>query len=66
MHHVKAEYRAEGEQRVFVKERSVFAPWIEDNARTIAKCFEYDKQRWKLPRFMRSEMEIKAAESFLK
>lgn len=56
----------QAEKPVFVKDRSIFAPWIEDNSRSINKCFEYDKQRWKLSRFMKSEIEIKTVESFLK
>lgn len=65
-HHVMNENIEQAEKPVFVKDRSIFAPWIEDNSRSINKCFEYDKQRWKLSRFMKSEIEIKTVESFLK
>lgn len=47
--------------RGFNKSASVFAPWIEDNKRTITECFKYDMDPvvgMKLSRFIKDPVEF--------
>jgi hypothetical protein len=40
---------------VFKKERSIFAGFIEDTPKIMQKCFEYDKNFWKISRLTKTD-----------
>ena len=43
---------------IFVKEASVFAPWIEDTPSILQKCIAHDIKYWKCPKFVKDEGDI--------
>ena len=53
-------------QRVFDKEKSVFAKWRQDTPGSINMAFAEDMKLWKGYRFIKDEADRKATEEVLK
>ena len=45
-------------KRVFIKEKSVFAPWKEDNPRLLASAFELDWENTRIPNIFKDKIDL--------
>ena len=50
---------------MFIKDQSIFKPWKEDDEATYEACARNDFKAWKLPRFVKDELDLKACEQLV-
>ena len=48
----------------FIRSKSVFADWREDNSDTVMKCLQHDFEQWKVNKFVKDSKDLLAIKSF--